>query len=265
MMTRGPLLSTLLIAVAHAVAGAVEVREEGASTVLVNSHYRATISRQEGGVLGSLKTADGKHELLTAHRLYTDFGMYEERGHVGTVNEREPDVAVVRDAAQVQVTSSGILRGEPADGGGALPYKLVYTFDDSAAIHVRCEVVPFAAATDVRAFLASCFVVPQMSEWAANTADGVIREDFERRQGRNYESSKAPLDAEAPQVGFITPSGASLLVRDIAAAETSPLQSVIIHGNAFFVAWLSGTPTTIGASPLQVEFDLVVDRGDPMR
>lgn len=263
MMSRS-LLLTVLTAAVHAVPGAVDIREEGAAITLANSHYQATIGSQEGGVLRSLRTADGKHELLTAHRLYTDFGLYQERGHVGTVNEREPDVTVVKGATTVQITSSGVLRGKPAEGGGTLRYKLVYTFDDSAAVHVHCEVTPFVAQTDVRAFLASCFVVPQMSEWAANTADGLIREDFERRPGRNYESSRDPLDPEAPQVGFITPSGAALLVRAIAAGEGSPLQSVIIHANAFFVAWLTGTPTTIGTAPLQLDFDLVVGHGDPM-
>ena len=265
MTTRGLFLSTVVIAGARAALGAVEVGQEGAVIAVSNSHYRATINRQEGGALGSLRTAGGECELLTAHRLYTDYGMYEERGHVGTVNEPAAEITVTRDGGDVRVSSAGVLRGGPAEGGGTLRYRLAYTFDESAAIRVHCEVVPFTALTDVRAFLASCFVVPRMSEWAANTADGVIREDLERRPGRNYESSKAPLDSQAPQVGFITPSGASLLVRGITAGGDSPLQSVIIHGNAFFVAWLAGAPITIGTALLQVDFELLVGHGDPMR
>jgi len=91
-----------------------------------------------------------------------------------------------------------------------------------------------------------------------------MRGDFEAGRSRNYDSSRIPINTEAPEVGLITRSGASLLVSNIKTKDTSPMQAVIIHGRTFFLAWLSGIPTRLDRTPLSTEFDLCISRGDPM-
>jgi len=158
------LIAAALVAFAPSPAPALEIQETDTAITAINAHYRATISRNEGGALTSLKTIAGQRTLLTAHRLYTDFGFYQERGYVGTGNETAPQTTVKREGDSVIVSSSGSLCGKPAEGNDALHYRLVYTFTDSPKIHVRCDITPVAPATALRAFLASCFSVPEMSE-----------------------------------------------------------------------------------------------------
>ena len=66
-------------------------------------------------------------------------------------------------------------------------------------------------------------------------------------------------------MGFLSRSGASLLVDRITPGKASPMQGVIVHGEAFFLAWLSGQPVDLGSDALTVDFDLVVGQGDPIR
>ena len=142
-----------------------------------NGHFQAIIDRQLGGMLTSLTTVDGTQRIVSDHRLYTDFGFYEERGLVSTREETTPKITVSRSGESVCIQSKGYLRGKPAKDQPLLGYALSYTFDQTPRIHVTATVTPPASMANVHGFIASCFVVPGMAEWAANTVDGVIRED----------------------------------------------------------------------------------------
>jgi len=244
---------------------AFEVADSATVVEVRTAHYTALISKQEGGVLKSLRSVADGCELVRDFRIYTDVGFYPARGYVGTRNETAPRIELNRDADTLTVTSTGVLRGDPAEGHDSIRYRLVYRFDPSPRIGVLSEVVPPARDGPVKAFMATCFAMPTMSEWAVNTVDGVIRE--ERRDGpqRSYEASRVWISTEQPEVGFLSNKTSALLVSGIANETAGELQNIIIHGQAFFLAWFAGPPIAVRDEPYRVTFDLVVGTGDPMR
>jgi len=89
--------------------------------------------------------------------------------------------------------------------------------------------------------------------WRFRTADspwGSLRvPGYWESQGVIHTTADAPEPTWAPYNG--TP-------------DTPPLQSVIIHVHAFFLAWLSGRATNLRDAPLNMDFDLTLASGDPM-
>ncbi len=241
--------------------------KETAQTIEVRGpQYVAVIGKSPGGLLRSLRSPDGKIEYAANHMIYTDVGVYGPgRGYVGSRNERAPRVTAQRAGGRVVVTAVGKLRGKLAEGKKLIGYRVVYTFDDSPRIQVLCEATPGESQDQVRAFLASVFVVPHMREWAALTINGVVRQDRRAGRRRSYQSKHEPLDARRPMLGFINDDGSSLLVSDIRWEGPTPLQDIIIHGRAVFFAWFDGIPARLAAQPYRVRFTLTLGRGDPMK
>ena len=258
------LASVVLWAVCTDRAAALDVADSATAIEVRTAHYVASISKQEGGVLKSLRSVPDGCELVRDFRIYTDVGLYPERGYVGTRNETEPRIELSRTTDSVTVTSSGVLKGERAAGHQPIRYRLVYRFDASPRIAIESEVTPFATEGAVRAFMATCFAVPGMTEWAVNTIDGVIREDRQDGPQRSYEASRTWIDPHRPEVGFMA-EGASLLATGIGAEGSGELQNIIIHGSSFFLAWLAGPAIQVRNEPYRVTFELVVGTGDPMR
>lgn len=253
-----------LLALLHA--ASPTVRETLKTLEISTTHYVAVITKTPAGLLTSLRSPDARTRFVADHSIYTDFGIYGPgRGYVGTRDERSPRVRVQRAAGKVVVTTTGHLRGRPTTGKKLSAYRVVYTFDASPRIAVLCEVTPAEPQPEVRAFLATYFHVPQMREWAANTLDGIVREDRVKRRARSYQARLLPLDAADARVGFMNQDNTSLLVSDIRWDVPVSPQNVIIHDTAFFFAWLDGEPAQLVAKPHRVRFVLTVGKGDPMR
>lgn len=226
-----------------------------------NGHYVAVITRSPAGLLTSLTSPDGRTTFLTGHTIYTDVGIYGPgRGHVGTREEEAPRVEVQRADGKITITSTGHLRGKLAEGKKLIPYRVAYTFDATPQITVECEVTPPYSQPEVKGFLATYFHVPKMNEWAVNTIDGVIREDCRKQRGRNYSAKVTPLNADDPRVGLLNADGRALLVSDVQWTTPIAPQNVIIHGTAFFFAWLDGLATELVQKPYRVWFVLTVGK-----
>jgi hypothetical protein len=245
-------------------AASPEVTEAETSIRVRTESCEALIDRRQGGALAALGRPGAPQPLLTAHQVYTDFGLYPDRGYVGTGKEPNAKTTVERQGDIVVVTSQGQLQGEPAAGRELSRYRLTYRFGSAPGVAVECEVVPAATATTVSAFLATYFTLPRLREWAVNTVDGIIREDVGDGKQRDYESTRLAIHAQQPQVGFIMDDGTSLLVTDIRSSAPTPLQNCIIHGRSLFLAWLSGAEVKVSAAPYRVSFRLIPGRGDPM-
>ncbi|MBN2452356.1 MAG: hypothetical protein JXR77_18360 [Lentisphaeria bacterium] len=264
--SRKQALRPAVLALALAAAGtAVEVRDEGQRLELRNPRLAVVFDRSQGGMPISLTCSEGGAPLLSDLRLYTDFGLYPERGHVGTRNETEPEVSIVRGPGTVTVVSRGVLRGDPAAGHRLIPYAVTVQADDSATLHLTCELTPPVAQAETSAFLAVCFVIPAMSEWAVHTVDGILRQDVGDGRNRDYEAGRLWIHPETPRVGFLTGPGEGILVHDIRCENPRDLQNVIIHGKAFFLAWYAGAPVPIPGAAHRLSFAVTIGRGDPMR
>jgi len=258
-MKRFPSAMILLVAMS-CLAAEVEVVEKNQKIIILNEHYIATISKAMGGMLELLETADGRALLLSGHQIYTDVGIYPVRAYVGTRNEANPRVAITRRDGTVVVTSGGFLRGKVAEGRKLVSFGIVYVFDQSPAIRVECRVTPPEKIDDARCFLATCFHLPQMREWAVNTIDGVIREDVREGTGRNYQARDLWINTSNPWVRFINRDGSVLTVSDIESEAPMPLANIIIHGRAFFLAYLDGSIRRVLPEEYTVRFVIKVER-----
>jgi len=256
----------LLALAALALATSPHVTESTKTVRVSNAHYVAVITKLPEGLLTSLTTPDGRSTFLAGQTIYTDYGIYGPgRGYVGSREERAPHVAVKRLDGKVVVATTGYLMGKLAQGKKLIAYRVEYTFDSTPRIRIECEVVPPDSRPSVRAFLATYFHIPNMREWAVNTLDGVVREDRGEGRGRSYSAKLLPLDPQRPMAGFINTDGTSLLVSEIKWDTPVAPQNVIIHGTAFFFAWLDGRPSMLVPKPHRVRFVLTVGKGAPMR
>lgn len=252
-------LSTIALTCCCA-ASTPQVFETNEGVRVQTQYYSAILSRKNGGLLTALRSNRAGATILEGFGIYTDYGIYDVRGYVGTRNEKTPKVIVKRANGKVLVTSMGALKGEVAPRNRLIHYRVTYTFDDSPYIHVRCQVIPSFERDEVHAFLAVLFRVPNLREWTVRTQHGFVHEDARIGRWRNYQDVMEPLDWRDPLIIFRTKSDGVLAVAQIKCNAPTVLQNVIIHSEAFFLTWLDGRPAPLLKEPYQMQFTLIVDQ-----
>ncbi|HID05817.1 MAG TPA: hypothetical protein EYP10_01590 [Armatimonadetes bacterium] len=223
-------------------------------------HYSAILSRKNGGLLTALRSRKTGATVLEGFGIYTDYGIYAERGYVGTRNESRSRITINRANGRLLVTTTGALKGKVAPRDQLIHYKVTYAFDSSPHIYVDCQLMPSFERNEVRAFLAVRFRVPSLREWTVRTQRGFIHQDARIGPQRSYQDVIEPLDWHEPLIIFRTKTDGALAVTKVKCRAPTVLQNVIIHGEAFFLTWLDGRPAPLLKSPYQMQFRLTVDQ-----
>lgn len=247
-------LAVILLSAAASAACAEEQKFE-------NAYYSAVISTNAGGMLQELVGKATGESLVTSLRLYTDYGVYDERGYVGTGPTTATTFVAERGDDSLMTVAEGKLAGAPAEGKPALAYRVENRLDASSVVHVAVTITPEMSKQDVNGFLAICWVVPCMVRWQLRTIEGLLRHTLkpgEVEKGRSY-GGEWPLDPVNPLISAITRQGAELRVENIKWSGVPAFTTPIIHGEAVFLCWLVGEPRDLVAGQsATVEFDLRV-------
>ena len=229
-----------------------------------NAHYAAVVSVGRGGLLERVVSKATGETLLEGMTLYTDFGIYDERGFVGTSEKGAGDLNSHREGEVLVVTAEGKLVGDPAEGKPPIRYAAEFRFDQGPEIHAVVKVRPELDRPQARGFLALMWVAPAMERWRIRTIDGLLRHVY--RQGeeaqRSY-SRELPMDPVQPLIAATTAGGAELRVENIKWSGTPAFTGPVVHGRAFFLCFLDGIPRDIRAGEeATVSFDLIAGRAE---
>lgn len=251
------------VALAAALSAALVAYGDG-TVEYENAHYAAVVSINRGGLLERVVSRASGETLLEGMTLYTDYGVYDERGFVGAAAGGTEGLDSRREGEALVVTAQGRLVGRPAEGKPPVRYRAEFRFDQGPAIHVAVRVRPEMDRAEVRGFLALMWVVPAMQRWCIRTIDGLLRHVY--RQGEEAQRSygrELPLDPVRPLVAATTAGGAELRVENIRASGTPAFTGPAIHGRAFFLCFLDGVPRDIKAGQeSSLEFDFVVGKAE---
>jgi len=159
----------------------------------------------------------------------------------------------------VVVGSEGLFKPCPPER--AIAYRASFSFDESPQILVAFEICPNFGVEEVRAFLALCWALPSLSEWALNSPDGWICQDRGDGSGRDYQGF---LSFREPVALFLTGRGAHLTVKGLRWKTPVPPQRVVVHGLGFFLCFYDGHPAPlVREGRYGVEFSLSLEEGVP--
>lgn len=212
---------------------------------VTTDHLIAVFDGAQGGGMLSLTTRDGD-PITSLYHLYTDWGIYPDRGYFGTSHAPAHLTAQERDGIVV-VRAEGVLcdgQGMPPTRPGVIAYWLQYTLGDAPQVRVEWGATPSFSLTGVSAFYSLLFGVSGCVGVFANTEDGVLLQDPASHSTRTYQSAELPLSRADPWLGMLRADGTVVAFTDIAA--TPAFGNVFLHedghGNAgVFFAWLCGS------------------------
>jgi len=225
-----------------------------------NEHYRAEVLMDAGGLLAAVASKATGEALLARMRIYTDFGVYEERGYVGTGGTSCAKLTAEDGTTRLVTVAEGTLQGEPAVGQKAIGYRVETRFDDSPTIHVKATIEPQMDKEEVNGFLALCWSVPAMARWRLRSVEGLLRHTLrpgEAQFGRSY-NGEWPLDPVNPLIAATTAQGAELRVENLTSSGVPAFAGPVIHGETIFLLWLGGSPDLVAGKSATLEFDLKV-------
>jgi hypothetical protein len=243
---RFPVLIAALSAVLTApLPAAPSAETQGPLRLLRNDRLTATFDTGQGGFLTRLAGADGK-TWLDGGFVYTDHGLFEEGRAVGSSGVADATVTTRVEGGAAVLTAEGVCRSKagdppPADG---LHYRLTARLAEGPELALTCRVwLDKDHTTPGRfGFLAALFSLPAVSEWAADTVDGVVNEACQG-EGRSFQSSQLPFapGAERLRIGY---ADGRVLTLDRPRPVSGPLENVFLHNNAhsaaLFLAFLDG-------------------------
>lgn len=252
-MRRALILSALALLVASAALAQ--------DATFQNDHYAVVLSKANGGLLQSLKAKPSGDDLSQGMMIYTDYGVFDTRGFVGTGAASAEVFKVKRTDTGMTVHTEGKLVGAPARGKPPVHYRADFTFDQSPTIHVAVAVQPGADNSDVRGFLACAWQIPTMASYRVRTVEGLWRHLYrkgEEKAGRSY-NGWPPMAPERPLLDFETVRGAELSITKMKWSGVPTFTGPCIQGRMLFLCFLDGDARDLKAGKWsELSFDLQV-------
>jgi len=233
------------LAAAAPILAAISVSEGDGRVTVTTPYVAATFSRASGGLLESLTDVDGRL-ITSAHRLYTDYGLWETRAELSSAYDAGAQLVVERDGDAVRVRASGSLMPKPDSGAAGYPairYEAVAAFGASPSLRVSWRVTPELPEPAPSGFMAYLLALPPVRECYANTTDGRLYASVEPTAGRGFQSASRPMSVADPWLATWLDSSTVL---HFGAIESRPwLGNVFLHtgddrSGGLFLARLDG-------------------------
>ena len=252
------------------------LQTEGACYVVRNPFYTLRLIRSHGGAIGGLTCNATGRPMIGGSMVYSDYGLYpdytdpsgnKQRTMAQSENDPEPEVLIAQEPGRLGLTFEGRFRDSSWGGLTATNpptrYRLQYEADDSPRLHVSCAVRTDMTVPQAKAFLAQVLRVPQLTGWAATSADGVDRSTTPGND-RVWQSLQEGLPARPAMVVTDEAGGTFLTVANLRAQP--PLQNwFVLQGGggsgALFFAFLDGQPADVQPTWRTLSFDLVTGAG----
>jgi hypothetical protein len=227
-----------------------------------NEHYAVAITERTGGLIEALRCKSTDELLLSHMRIYTDYGVYDKRGYVGTGQNSAEQFERKDEAEGFAIIAGGKLVGEPAAGKSPIEYLVETRCDATPVIHVSATIKPQMDKKDVNGFLALCWAVPTMTRWRLRTIDGLLRYTLkpdEVQLGRSYDGDP-PFDPVNPLIVAVTEKGTELRLENLRWSGVPHFSGPIIHGQTIFLCWMLGAPfrDLVAGQSSTLQFDLKV-------
>ena len=259
------------LAAASLAAAAPRLTVAGQTWTVSNQHYTAAFDAAAGGLLSALTWNELPAEpVVTGQRVYTDWGIYEERTPVSSAFEHEPRMSHEEHGDALLITAEGPLTRDDRGPWDArrIRYAVSYLLNDSPTVAVRCSITPEFDADVEPAFMAHVMNATKHTEWFAHTQDGLVCEDALDHSDRTWQSALEPMDRARPFFGTVD-RGSGLFVLLVPRDERTldACENIFFHDSgqgatAPFFAWFAGyRPQRLAAGEERVvEYSLTLGR-----